>query len=90
MGFFGKKEQVPDDPMLVVTTESIPGRYVIVDLVLTQDLQQNFNVYETKQDLIKQARQLGADAIIGFRVSFSKENVMVYIAAYGTAVKFIE
>ncbi len=36
MGLFGKKESIPEDPMLVITTESIPGKeYVLVGLVFT-------------------------------------------------------
>lgn len=76
--------------MIVTTNENIPGRnYEIISFVCANRRFGMFTkkkIYKVKDKLIKEAKQIGAYAIVSVRV-FSTP--IGGTAMYGTAVKFI-
>jgi uncharacterized protein YbjQ (UPF0145 family) len=95
---FGKKKETYIDNMLIVTTEEIPGRKFEVIGLVTADVsggsgETNFS--KVAQRLIAEARQVNANAIVGFRaqITITVQRIAggpMSQSAYGTAVKFID
>ncbi|WP_276916894.1 heavy metal-binding domain-containing protein [Aneurinibacillus aneurinilyticus] len=98
MSLFGKKEKQGEPiveqeksielDMLITTLENIGKPYEILGLVTERRIEDVEWNYETvTAELARKAKNMGADAIVGFRYSPCYDRSVV-LYAYGTAVKF--
>jgi uncharacterized protein YbjQ (UPF0145 family) len=77
--------------MIVVSTDTIPGKRIVKVLGAIQARNNpfafTFNMAKNAQEnLEKEARKLGANAIVGFRMERQQHRRRVTYFAYGTAV----
>lgn len=74
----------------LITVETIEGYdYEILGLVHVVEKAKIFGAGATtkaKEEIIKQAKQLGSNAIIGCRITYPIQNDNFYCSIYGTAV----
>ena len=81
---------------MVTTTDYIPGYKITKTFGLVMTMSEykmsrpRKAVYTALNDLIEQARQKGANAIIGLRISQAAGSEVSAIVVYGTAVEAIE
>ncbi|MFE1631048.1 heavy metal-binding domain-containing protein [Brevibacillus reuszeri] len=86
MGIFGGKKANEDTQldMIVATTENIGKPYDVLGLVTASTVKLgSSNPENVAKELIKKAKEMGADAIVGFRFQYNAIEI-----AYGTAVKY--
>lgn len=79
--------------MIVVTTDSLPGQ-TCTALGVVSATQKNAAAYDIEsaiKELEKQAKKMGADAVVGLRVTMGQSSQMLagaVVILVGTAVKF--
>lgn len=72
--------------MKIVSTETIANQeYEVIDIVIAAEKWLNIAL----EDMIDEAKEMGADAIVGFRISSNGGDRRWTYTLYGTAVKFI-
>ncbi len=92
MGFFGGKKQDTDSgiDMLIITIETIDKPFEALGLVTATILKAHDpNPEIIAKELAKKAKNMGADAILGFRYDV-RTNALNWTdqVGYGTAIKF--